>query len=133
MQTRKAVGTPPRCSLLPGKGTILWCWSCLRPGQTLTHATGTDGLHSSGRRGGNLAGTAQILIGHGADVNQLTSSNYTALMSAARWGCVDVVPVLLSAGADVNVRGRDGRTALAWAKESKAKTIVDALVKAGAK
>jgi ankyrin repeat protein len=54
-------------------------------------------------------------------------------MSAARWGCADVIPVLLAAKANVNITGKDGRTALAWAKESKIKFIIDALVNAGAK
>ena len=61
------------------------------------------------------------------------SCYYTAPMSAARGGCVDVIPVLISAGADVNVKGKDGRAALAWAKESKTQAIVGALIKAGAK
>jgi len=54
-------------------------------------------------------------------------------MSAARWGCADVVPVLLAAKANVNVVGKDGRTALAWAREAKAKAIIDAQISAGAK
>ena len=75
----------------------------------------------------------QLLLDHGAIVDHQTTSNYTALMSAARWGCADVVPVLLAARANVDITGKDGHTALAWAKESKAKAIIDALVNAGAK
>ena len=54
----------------------------------------------------------QLLLIHGANVNQRDADGDTALWYTAWYGNADMVERLLKAGADVNTKGKDGRTAL---------------------
>ena len=54
----------------------------------------------------------ELLIRHGAEINQRGSNGFTALMNAAYSGCPAVVLRLLRAGADAKARSPDSRSAL---------------------
>ncbi|HZI61328.1 MAG TPA: ankyrin repeat domain-containing protein [Pyrinomonadaceae bacterium] len=58
----------------------------------------------------------QLLIAHGADVNQKNFRGATALMAAAGSGATAVVKYLIEKGADVRARDQDGNTALMYAE-----------------
>lgn len=60
---------------------------------------------------------AKLLLDHGADVNASDLGGYTALMSAASDGCIDVARLLLSSGAKVNALNAAGDTALMCASQ----------------
>jgi DnaJ like chaperone protein len=60
---------------------------------------------------------AKLLLDHGADVNASDLGGYTALMSAASDGCIDVARLLLSRGAKVNALNAAGDTALMCASQ----------------
>jgi ankyrin repeat protein len=57
-------------------------------------------LHTAARHG--YLEIVQYLIEHGADVNLLSSSNYTPLYCAAESGELEVIKYLVQHGADVN-------------------------------
>ena len=54
----------------------------------------------------------ELLIKHGIDVNQGTSSGETKLHSACKYGEVSIVKLLLKSGDDVNARCDGGKTPL---------------------
>lgn len=58
------------------------------------------------------AGIAQLLLDHGAKVDELDGPGQTALMFAAEGGYKEVVEILLIAGADLSIKDRNGETAL---------------------
>ena len=59
----------------------------------------------------------EVLIKHGADVNEKNDKNATALMKACNKGNVDAINVLLRAGADLNIADAKGQTVLHHAAE----------------
>ncbi len=61
-------------------------------------------------------GMVQLLIAHGADVNQKNFRGATALMGAAVGRDPAVVKYLIEKGADVKARDKDGNTALMGAE-----------------
>ena len=74
----------------------------------------------------------QVLIGAGADVNAVDSSQQSPLHFASSWNPA-VVPVLLEAGAKVNVLANyQQRSPLFWAARSKQEASVVALMAASA-
>jgi ankyrin repeat protein len=59
-----------------------------------------------------------LLLDRGADPNTRgTLEGFTALMTAAAEGQLDVVRLLLSRGADPSVKDEDGDTAMSFALE----------------
>jgi ankyrin repeat protein len=62
----------------------------------------------------------QLLVAHGADVNQKNFRGATPLMGAAGGRNVAVVKYLIEKGADVKARDRDGYTALTYAENTHA-------------
>jgi ankyrin repeat protein len=58
----------------------------------------------------------QLLIAHGADVNQKNFRGATPLMAAAIGRNVAVVKYLIEKGADVNARDQESYTALMYAE-----------------
>jgi hypothetical protein len=82
---------------------------------------------------------AQLLIGHGADVNARDKEGMTALMCASVDGAcgssdkgVSCVRALIAAGADVNARDDQGRTALMLAAGNGNAAMVKTLLDHGA-
>lgn len=74
-------------------------------------------LMSASYLGGPLCADAvrsmQSLVRAGANVNAQESSGFSALTSAAIYGCPEMVRFLLASGADPNARTRHGETVLA--------------------
>ena len=77
---------------------------------------------------GPFAGTVGLLLEKGADVNlQGTAEGFTALMTAAAEGQVEVVRVLLAYGADPDLEDVDGDTAESFATQNGHSQVVAAL------
>jgi ankyrin repeat protein len=77
---------------------------------------------------GPFAGTVGLLLEKGADVNlQGTAEGFTALMTAAAEGQVEVVRVLLAYGADPDLEDVDGDTAESFATQNGHSRVVAAL------
>ena len=87
-------------------------------------------LHQFARTGD--VGGVKTALDAGADVNELDSKGWTALMHAVDQGNVLVAEMLIAAGADLNVRARDGATALFMAAVLAQPHIAELLLKAGA-
>ncbi len=60
----------------------------------------------------------RLLLSRGADIDQFTDNGYTALMTAADNGRVEVVQALLEHKANVNMTSAGGFTALYFAAQS---------------
>ncbi len=82
-----------------------------------------------------LASMAELLIGHGADVNAMNDAwaEGSPLHMAAQSGNTEVARVLLRHGADVNARDRDGHTPLFWARDYGYAETAELLEHAGGK
>lgn len=79
---------------------------------------------------GPFAETVELLLQRGADVNaQGTLEGFTALMTAAAEGQVDVVRLLLAYGADPAVKDVDGDTAESFAGQKGHKAVIELLHK----
>jgi hypothetical protein len=76
--------------------------------------------------------TVELLLDAGADINQTSSSGWTALMAAVFGNRSRTMDLLLSRGADVNLRSEDGRTALILAVQRGNATAVKQLLALGA-
>ncbi|KAK3263380.1 hypothetical protein CYMTET_27810, partial [Cymbomonas tetramitiformis] len=63
----------------------------------------------------NFHHLVELLLNHGADVDDVVDNAHTALALAARKGHRDTLRVLLELGADVDLYGPDNGTALAFA------------------
>ncbi len=78
----------------------------------------------------------KLLLANGADVNERSKNGWSALMSAACYGCKDVVETLIENGANVDFADKNcgGQTTLMWAARSgrSAKQKVKMLIDAGA-
>ncbi len=61
----------------------------------------------------------RYLLDNGADVLQKNESNWTALMTAAKYGNVEILTMLVEAGADIRVKTLKGLTALQIASDNK--------------
>ncbi len=61
---------------------------------------------------GDFVEMAQLLVENGADVNRLSRTGWSPLMTAAGRGNIKVTRYLLAQGADPNAVGREGLTAL---------------------
>ncbi len=68
-----------------------------------------------------------ILISHGADVNQADEGGATLLIYAVWKGNKDIVALLLKNGADIYAKTRDGRTPLSVAKQAGHTEIIEML------
>jgi len=70
--------------------------------------------------GGDLCTKAtesmRLLVKAGADVNAQESGGFTALSTAAVYGCPGMVRLLLDSGAQVDRRMQNGQTLLEWVK-----------------
>ncbi len=60
------------------------------------------------------AAVASALLEHGADVNAVTSTGWTALRFALDRHELDAASVLLGRGADADIPDNEGRTPLHW-------------------
>ena len=69
----------------------------------------------------------RLLIAHGADVNIKSTSGWTPLHEAARFGYVEIVKLLLAHGADVNARTLEGHTPLQFAQQSGRTSVAELL------
>lgn len=78
----------------------------------------------------------EVLLARGADVDRRSENGWSALMSAACYGCLDTVEVLINEGANVDFADKNcgGQTTLMWAARSgqSAKQKVKLLIEAGA-
>jgi len=81
---------------------------------------------------GGYPDTVQVLISHGASVQDTDYSGNTALMEAAKAGHIATIQVLISAGANPNHKTADGMTALSYAVQRKRHEAAYVLLKAGA-
>jgi len=59
-----------------------------------------------------------LLLAHGAPLNDADNRGRTALMIAAELGYLTTVDLLLKRGADPTLKDRDGKTALDLAKNA---------------
>ena len=84
---------------------------------------------ASGR--GHLA-FAEMLLAHGADVNERNDIGETALMDACEQGYLAVVRLLLAHGADMSPRDQSGESAIWEAAENGHADVVRVLLEAGA-
>lgn len=57
-----------------------------------------------------------LLIREGADIDAKNNNGETALMYAAKRGCLSTLAWLLERGADVTAKDKDGKTAIDWAE-----------------
>jgi ankyrin repeat protein len=74
----------------------------------------------------------RLLLDHGADVNQVAKSGYTALISAALTSpSAEVVRMLLQRGADAKATAQNGMTTLNAAAHGNDTGTIEMLVKAG--
>jgi ankyrin repeat protein len=77
---------------------------------------------------GPFAGTVELLLEKGAEVNlQGTAEGFTALMTAAAEGQVEVVRVLMEYGANPDLEDVDGDTAESFATQEGHAQVVAAL------
>ncbi len=77
---------------------------------------------------GPFPGTVDYLLKNGAEVDiQGTLEGFTALMTAAAEGQVDVVRVLLEHGADKDLEDKDGDTALSFARQNGHSEVIELL------
>jgi hypothetical protein len=72
------------------------------------------------------------LLAAKADVNVRNDRHRSALMSAAMYDHIAVLPTLLAAGADINATGPNGETALSLATDSKFTQLAELLRRSGA-
>ena len=93
-------------------------------GYLLEKGAAVDNKDASGRTAlmyassGPFAETVELLLDEGAQVNvQGTLEGFTALMTAAAEGQIDVVRILLVHGADPTLKDKDGDTAKSFAQE----------------
>jgi ankyrin repeat protein len=100
----------------------------------LEHGAAIDAREVNGRTAlmyassGPFAGTVGLLLEKGADVNaQGTGEGFTALMTAAAEGQMEVVRVLLAYGADPDLEDVDGDTAESFAMQNGHLQVVAAL------
>lgn len=70
---------------------------------------------------------AQTLIAAKANVNHVAGGKATPLMTAARFGRDQVIPLLLKSGAKINEQDKFGKTALVWATEADIETVNEIL------
>ena len=78
-------------------------------------------------------GAATVLLNKGVNLNTEDYNNRTALMIAARRGCITLVKLLLQHNVNVNYRNSWNMTALDWARQEKKADVVDLLTESGAK
>ena len=96
--------------------------------------TGESALHIAASH--HRKGTAELLLGHGADVNIRDYEFMTPLHVAAEYHSVEVAKLLLGSGAEVNALDMFGKTALHYAAAAhdieKGAALAKMLVEAGA-
>ncbi len=97
---------------------------------SLSKPSPPSSLHQFARTGD--VGGVKSALDAGADVNELDSKGWTALMHAVDQGNVLVAEALIAVGADLNLRARDGATALFMAAVLAQPHIAELLLKAGA-
>lgn len=69
----------------------------------------------------------KTLIAAKANVNHIAGGKFTPLMTAARFGRDQMIPLLLKAGAKINEQDKFGKTALFWATETDIETVSEIL------
>jgi len=75
----------------------------------------------------NHKDVAELLLDHGADVNEKDNEGATPLHWAARDGCNESADLLLAHRADVNAKDNSGNTPLHTAEANKYKDVVELL------
>ena len=76
--------------------------------------------------------TLRLFLDAGAEINQTSSTGWTALMATAYRNHYKTFELLLERGADINMRSQDGRTALILAVRQRHTSIVERLLSLGA-
>ena len=56
----------------------------------------------------------KILINFNANINEIDSNRWTALMKVSKQGQKEIVELLLKNKADINIKNINGETALIW-------------------
>jgi ankyrin repeat protein len=113
------------------------------PSKTIKPATAWNRIYFGGRKKkliyaagkGDLSLVKELIEDYGIDINSATSDydGMTALISASKWGNLEIVHYLVEHGANVNAAmTTDGMTALMWACEKGHLEIVRYLVGHGA-
>jgi ankyrin repeat protein len=82
---------------------------------------------------GGCAGTAEVLLAHGADVSHTFDDGQTLLELASASGYHDLIAVLLAHGADVNAKNKAGETAVDYAIRYKQQDAAQLLQEHGGK
>jgi ankyrin repeat protein len=82
---------------------------------------------------GGCAGTAEVLLSHGADVGHTYDDGQTLLQLATATGYHDVMAVLLAHGADINAKNKAGETAVDYAIKYKQQDAAEFLREHGGK
>jgi len=95
-------------------------------------SAGNAGLTVLQQAAESALSVVELLLAHGADVNQESKDGRTPLYWAAKEGHPDVVASLLAHGTNVNAHAK-GRTALATAREARHQEIIDFLLERVAK
>jgi hypothetical protein len=98
---------------------------------TILDSDGTTPLMLAAEQ--DRAQIAELLIEHGARVNERRTDGESALTLAAWYGNVDVVRALLEHGADVNAETASGDTALSMADQDGYREIAKLLREKGAR
>jgi beta-lactamase regulating signal transducer with metallopeptidase domain/ankyrin repeat protein len=82
---------------------------------------------------GGCAGTAEVLLSHGADVGHTFDDGQTLLQLASASGYHDLIEVLLAHGGEINAKNKAGETAVDYAIKFRQQDTIELLRQHGGK